>query len=69
MTNLLLKLFVKNYKNTADSNVRRAYGTLSGICGIILNILLFSIKLLAGILSGAISVIADAFNNLSDAGS
>ena len=69
MTNLLLKLFVKNHKNTADPNVRRSYGTLSGICGIILNILLFSIKLLAGILSGAISVIADAFNNLSDAGS
>lgn len=69
MTDLLLKIFVKNYKNTTDPTVRRAYGTLSGICGIILNILLFSVKLLAGILSGAVSVIADAFNNLSDAGS
>lgn len=69
MTNLLLKLFVKNYKNTEDPTVRRSYGTLSGVSGIILNILLFSIKLVAGIISGAISVIADAFNNLSDAGS
>ena len=69
MTNLLLKIFVKNYKNTEDPTVRRSYGTLSGVSGIILNILLFSIKLIAGIISGAISVIADAFNNLSDAGS
>lgn len=69
MTEFLLKLFIKNYKNTDDIAVRRAYGTLSGVSGIILNILLFVVKLIAGIISGAISVIADAFNNLSDAGS
>ena len=49
--------------------MRSAYGTVCGICGIILNILLFAAKLLAGLLSGSLAVMADAFNNLSDAGS
>lgn len=54
---------------TEDPAVRSAYGTVCGICGIVLNILLFAAKLLAGLLSGSLAVMADAFNNLSDAGS
>ena len=69
MTNLLIKLFVKDSKNTSDPAVRKRYGYLGAFTGIVLNILLFLGKLIAGILSGGISVIADAFNNLSDAGS
>ena len=67
MTNLLIKLFVKDSKNTSDPAVRKRYGYLGAFTGIVLNILLFLGKLIAGILSGGIS--ADAFNNLSDAGS
>lgn len=69
MINLLAKLFIKNRDNTSSPEVRAAYGTLCGTVGIILNIILFGIKLLAGFLSGAISIMADAFNNLTDAGS
>ena len=69
MTNLLIKLFVKDSKNTSDPVVRKRYGYLGAFTGIVLNILLFLGKLIAGILSGGIAVIADAFNNLSDAGS
>ena len=49
--------------------VRKHYGTLAGAVGIFCNLLLFTIKILAGLLTGAISIVADAFNNLSDAGS
>lgn len=69
MTGFLLRHFVRDYKNTSDPSVRAAYGSLSGIVGIICNALLFAIKLLAGIVSGSVSVIADAVNNLSDASS
>lgn len=69
LIHFLAKILIPDYKNTASSNVRNAYGALCGIMGIILNIILFGIKLLAGLLSGAISVMADAFNNLTDAGS
>ena len=69
MTKLLVRLFVKNPDKTSDPIVRKAYGTLSSIVGIIINFLLASIKLFAGILSGSIAITADAFNNLSDAGS
>lgn len=69
MTNLLIRLFVKNSGETSDPAVRTAYGNLSGFTGIICNLLLFIIKLLAGLLSGSISITADAFNNLSDMGS
>ncbi len=68
MTNLLIKLFIG--KENADTPaVRKKYGFLSGVTGIILNLCLFIGKLLAGIFSGSISVVADALNNLSDAGS
>lgn len=68
MTKLLTKLFVKNYKNTSDPTVRKSYGTLSSVVGIIINLILAAIKILAGILSGSVAIIADAFNNLSDSG-
>ncbi|HEY8349469.1 MAG TPA: cation diffusion facilitator family transporter [Clostridia bacterium] len=69
MTQLLLKLFVKDYKNTSDTGVREAYGKLSGITGIVVNLLLCAIKITAGVMAGSISIIADAVNNLSDSGS
>jgi len=67
MTNFLLRLFVKNHQNTGDPHVRRAIGTLSGWVGIACNLLLCFGKLLLGALTGAVSVTADALNNLSDA--
>lgn len=69
LTKLLVKLFVKDSDNCDNPKVRTAYGNLSGVCGIILNLLLFGGKLFAGIVSASVSVIADALNNLSDAGS
>lgn len=69
MTQLLLRLFVKDYDNTGNPKVRAAYGKLAGVVGIICNLLLFAGKLLAGILSGSVAITADAVNNLSDASS
>lgn len=66
---LLTRLFVKNSEDIKNPEVRSAYGNMSGIVGIFLNLCLFAAKLTAGIVSASISVIADAFNNLSDAGS
>lgn len=67
MTNLLLRLFVKDCGDTADPRVRSAIGSLSGMVGICCNVLLFLGKLIAGTLSGSVSITADALNNLSDA--
>ena len=67
MTNLLVKLFVKDYKNTENSDVRAAYGVFAGIVGIVCNLLLFAAKGIIGLLSGSIAVLADAFNNMTDA--
>ena len=69
MITLLSYIFIKNRTSYNDENVRRKYGMLTGIAGIILNLLLFAAKFSAGLLTSAISVTADAFNNLSDAGS
>lgn len=69
MIKLLSKFFIKNNENYTDQNVRSAYGYLCGIVGIVINILLFGGKFLTGFLSGSVAVTADAFNNLSDAGS
>lgn len=66
---LLTRLFVKNSEDIKNPEVRSAYGNMSGIVGIFLNLCLFAAKLTAGIVSASISVVADAFNNLSDAGS
>ena len=66
---LLSKIFIKDRENTSSPQVRKAYGMLCGGMGIALNILLFAGKFLAGFLSNSIAITADAFNNLSDAGS
>ncbi|MBQ8304553.1 MAG: cation transporter [Clostridia bacterium] len=69
MTKLLLKLFVKNYKNTDDKAVRERYGVLGGTVGIVCNLLLSVVKIILGVVSNSVSVIADAMNNLSDTAS
>lgn len=69
MTQLLLRLFVRDYRNTAAPRVRAAYGKLAGAVGIVCNLLLFAGKLTVGLLSGSVAVSADAVNNLSDASS
>ncbi len=69
MSEFLAKLFIKDYKNVKDPDVRKKYGTMSSWVGIFTNVLLFSIKLFAGLISGSIAIMADAVNNLSDAGS
>lgn len=69
MTKLLLKLFVRDSENVTDKHVRTSYGVLGSITGIVVNLILAAAKYIAGILSGSISVTADAINNLSDAGS
>lgn len=69
MTELLSRIFVRDYKNVTSPDVRRAYGTMASVVGVIVNLLLFAGKLTVGTLAGAISITADAFNNLSDAGS
>lgn len=69
MITLLSKLFIKNHEDTKDPGVRQAYGMLCGAAGICFNLLLFAGKALAGMLSNSIAITADAFNNLSDAGS
>ena len=69
MIRLLTRLFVKNRNDVKNPNVRRAYGTLSSVTGIVLNILLSAFKFLAGSLVGSVAIRADAVNNLSDAGS
>ena len=66
MTQFLINIFIKNKADTESSVVRGNYGKLAGIVGIIINIFLFGIKLFAGIISGSISITADAVNNLSD---
>lgn len=69
MVQLLARLFIKNYEQTDNPSVRQSYGVLCGGVGIGFNILLFIGKFLAGLISNSIAVTADAFNNLSDAGS
>lgn len=69
MISFLSRLFIKNRDRVTDARVREAYGTLCSIVGIALNILLFAGKYFAGVISGSIAISADAFNNLSDAGS
>ena len=68
MTGLLTRIFIKNRDNLSDPAVRKNYGTLSSIVGIIVNLILSAIKILASLLSGSVAIIADAFNNLSDSG-
>ncbi|MBQ4645669.1 MAG: cation transporter [Clostridia bacterium] len=69
MQKILVKFFIRDPENTSNLKVREAYGTLGSITGIVVNLILAIIKYIAGVLSGSISVTADAINNLSDAGS
>ena len=69
MTDLLIRIFIKDHKDNQKAEVRSAYAFLSGAVGITVNILLFISKIIIGLMTGAVSVIADAFNNLSDVGS
>lgn len=69
MTKLLVSIFIKNKDDILNPEVRKAYGTLTGIVGICCNIFLFLTKFIAGFITSSISITADAFNNLSDAGS
>ncbi len=66
MLTILSKIFIKQ---ESEEEQRKAYGTLCSIVGIVLNVLLFVGKYIAGLLSGSVAITADAFNNLSDAGS
>lgn len=69
MTDLLVKMFVKNYEDTDNISVRTAYGVFASGVGIACNVLLSLAKMMVGMLLHSVSVMADAFNNLSDAGS
>lgn len=69
MTNLLIKLFVKNRDDVKNERVRGAHATLASVTGILMNLLLFVGKFIMGLITASISVLADALNNLSDAGS
>ena len=67
MMQLLLRLFVKEGADLSNPKTRTAVGTLSGVVGIICNLILFGLKLLVGTLAASVSITADAMNNLSDA--
>lgn len=69
MTNLLVRLFIKDYQNVKDSRVREQYGKFAGVVGIVTNLLLSVIKALAGFLFHSVAILADAVNNLSDSAS
>ena len=69
MTDFLIRVFVGKNKDVSKPAVRSKYASLAGICGILANLLLFVGKLVLGIISASVAIIADAFNNISDAGS
>ena len=69
MGNLLIKLFIKNYKDIENPDVRLRYGRLAGVVGIATNLVLCLMKVIVGLISGSIAIIADGINNLSDTSS
>lgn len=69
MTEFLIKHFIKDYKEVEKVSVRTAYGVLASIVGIFCNVFLSAVKFVVGFILNSVSVTADAFNNLSDAGS
>ena len=69
MINVLIKKFIPNSDDISSPDVRKKYGVLGGVLGIICNLLLFLIKIIIGTIINSIAVISDAFNNLSDMGS
>ena len=69
MVTFLRRIFIKNYENVNDAKVREAHGKLASFVGVFSNLVLFVIKMIAGIISGSVAIIADSINNLSDMGS
>lgn len=69
MTNLLIKLFIGKNRDVNDPAVYKRFAALAGAVGVLVNVLLFALKLTVGVLAASVAVIADAFNNISDAGS
>ena len=69
MTEFLVRHFIKDYENVEKVSVRTAYGVLASFVGIFCNVFLFAVKFVVGLILNSVSVTADAFNNLSDAGS
>lgn len=69
MINFLFKKFIKGWENVKDPKVRDSYGKLAGIVGIVSNVILCAMKMLVGVISGSIAIVADAVNNLADASS
>ena len=69
MNNFLFKTFIKDWENVKNPKVRDSYGKLAGVVGIISNVILCIMKMLVGLISGSIAIIADAVNNLADASS
>ena len=69
MTELLSRIFIKKHKDTDNPLVRKAYGALSSFVGISVNIILALVKLVLGLITASSAILADALNNLSDAGS
>lgn len=69
LSNLLIRKFIKNHTDTKNEKVRNSYGFLAGIVGLFTNVILFIIKFSVGLITSSISIMADAFNNLSDAAS
>ena len=66
MTNFLIKHFIPNASDVKSPAVRQRYGVVSGVVGILCNALLCTAKIAAGLLTGAVSIVADGINNLSD---
>ena len=69
MIKLLAKIFIKNHNDYQNEKVRSQYGILCGAFGIFLNAVLFTLKFVFGTLAASVAMVADAFNNLSDAAS
>ncbi|WP_041219837.1 cation diffusion facilitator family transporter [Desulfitobacterium dichloroeliminans] len=69
MIRFIIRRSIPRYENTTDKQVRESYGVLAGVLGIVCNLILFTLKLIIGLLMNSIAVISDAFNNLSDCGS
>lgn len=69
MGKILIKLFVKDHENTDDPKVRESYGKFAGIIGIVSNLILCTMKILIGLFSRSIAIVADGINNLADASS
>lgn len=68
MMSLLVQMLIKNKDEVSNPSVKKAYATLSSVVGIMLNLFLCTAKIVIGLLSHSVSISADGFNNLSDAG-